>query len=605
MKSIQPLVMALLSMTPSLHASETPKSPQGGLTVFTVGTDNTCDFNSIQAAIDTIPAGNTTTHSIRITNQQLWPGGLFIGNKHNISLQGGFANCVDASTGAGNGPNAVLDGVGEAFPGITVHNNSTAINLFKITVQNFTSLGGVVYTDHASGNISQSVLSNNRRALFDSVGGGLSVSADSNVKISNSLVNGNESFNGGGLACDDSVLRVVNTTISNNKTVLTGSDFANRGKGGGLYATNFCFLSIDNYITVSNEGNGFGKKITHNTATIQGGGLFADGGSNVTINKTFTATTANGQQVVFEDNQIVHDVQFVVNGAGMAITGPGTEVEAHQLALYGNDIDASMLFGSGGGLFVSNGATFSLRLNKAHNHCLQENIPTTMCNLIQGNTVTNGSAAGLAVNSDAEAHIYQTEISGNVAASTHVASVFGAVLNMQGNVLHNNGLLFNPITTPLIAASTGSEVHVDFSTIADNHLFSGPVLSGFAADRIALTRSIIAENNDPVFADNQQNPSNVTLFRCLLTHENSSFFGTTIVLGSADFITGSTYRLDQGSLGLAMCNHLSTDLLPENDIDGEFRTGCTGQVCPPASFDAGADATFWFDVIFRDRFESP
>ncbi|MEZ5473107.1 MAG: hypothetical protein R3E90_15160 [Marinicella sp.] len=604
MSSTSLKIIFLILVSLQVSATNELENLQGDLTVITVGVDSTCDFNSIETALDSIPAGNTQTYSIRITNQQLWPGGLFIGNKNNLTLQGGYGNCVDAAAGLANGPNAVIDGQGESFPGITVHSQSSAIHLFKLTIQNFTTLGGVVFSDDSSGIISQTTISNNRRTLFDSVGGGLSVLSNSFVRVSNSLIDGNESFNGGGVACAHSTVEVINTTISNNKTVETGNDFANRGKGGGIYATDFCVLKIDNYITVSNQGTGFGKKIIHNTATIQGGGLFANGGSTVEINKAITSTTQDGQQVVFEDNQILHDVQFAVNGAGMAISGSGTTVDAYQLALYGNDIDASMLFGSGGGLFAGNGATFSMRINKSLNHCIQENIPSNACNQIQGNTVLNGVAAGFVTNSNAVVDIYQTDISGNVAQDAHLGSVFGAEVNMQGNVIHNNGLLFNPNTTQLIAASTGSVVNIDFSTIADNHLFSGPVISGFAADRIALTRSIIDENsNTPVFADNQQNPSNLTLFRCLLTHENSSFFGTTIVLGSADYVPGSTYRLEQGSLGLTMCNHNSADLFPENDIDGEFRTGCTGQICPPASFDAGADATFWFDVIFKDRFE--
>ena len=600
------LTQHLFANAPPSQFDTKAQAIRGNSITLTVGTDVNCDFNSIQSAINTIPSPNSDFYFIRVSNQQTWFESLQIDNKDNVNIWGGFNNCIDADNGVVSGDLSVLNGNISSQPALFV-NAARSTNLLFMRIQNTNPSGGVVIDNASSMNIVRSEILNNGHTTVSSngtvgEGGGIEIKNDSFLRLSNSLVSGNEALNGGGIACNDAQLDIINSSITDNSTVFTSNNFADRGKGGGIYATNMCRLSIENYISGGNQGTGFGKKIQNNTATIQGGGLYADDDSTVIINGD-PNRTQTAQPVVFENNRIIHNIQFVVRGAGIAVSDPGTEVTAYYLAMIGNNIDPSMLFGRGGGLSVNNHAKFSLRTEKFGNQCIQD-ITNPYCNQFVGNSVNSGSGGAIAVGSDAEVEIYQTIMTNNLAESAPVASMFGGTLNMQGNMIYANGSIFNLVADEMFSIAGDANIHIDFSTIVDNFMASGALLRTSGADNVRLTRSILDANiNTTVFSSNSQNPNNLNLFKCLLTHENNSFFGTNIMVAQAVFTTN--YHLSPFSPGLAMCDQGPGDLIPEIDIDGEVRPGCTSQICPAGSFDVGADATFWFDIIFMNSFEPP
>ncbi|MCB1581597.1 MAG: hypothetical protein R3E90_15165 [Marinicella sp.] len=561
-----------------------------GTTILTVGTDQNCDFNTIQSAINFVPDDDPQSFAIHITNQQVWQENLSIGNKLNLGFKGQFVNCQTAASNTHAGSLTTLDGSGLLTTTIFV-NASQGIHFTRFIITGSTFGGMTIGTESSVSLIQSSVINNSNNS-----GGGIKISNDSFIFIYLSEISNNVASHGGGLHCDDSEVIVNRSQIMHNQANETG---------GGIYATNHCELSLNGASSINNTTT----ELMANTAGRFGGGLYAELGSNVVINDPNTINTSYKNPVFIAQNKISNTITNQNGaGAGVYLNGSGTQMTAYKIVFDRNSIDDNLMFVGGAAMAIDNQAILQIKHTPGDdNHCGVSFSSNHTCNQIKHNITKSGDAAVIKITGGAQADIRNISIFGNETSTNtnQLASVLNGDLIMQGALIYDNGTTPNPpqvqVPTRLFRVSPAGTFHGDFLTIADNRLWGGWVIESIGSPQLNLTRSIIAEDPiESVLNDSINNPS-AKLFKCLLTHENNSFTGTGITVGSPTFQPTLPYHLGSGSLGVNLCTHGFGDLFPEDDIDGEERGPCPN-LCAPQRFDAGADEFHFSDLIFKNGF---
>ena len=141
------------------------------------------------------------------------------------------------------------------------------------------------------------------------------IDASATVLVYNSTISNNDSSSGGGgFYVRDSVLEVVNSTISNNVASDVGSN------GGGIFNTGNGALNITNSTVANNSAQNFGGGIfnqgtliiTSSTIvgndSLNGGGLHADGTETI-INSVIAGNTQNGNTA----NDVIGTIETATN----------------------------------------------------------------------------------------------------------------------------------------------------------------------------------------------------------------------------------------------------------------------------------------------------
>jgi hypothetical protein len=340
------------------------------------------------------------------------------------------------------------------------------------------------------------------------------------ILITDSMITGNSTDEGGGISCIACDLTITNSTISGNSSneTLFGS------RGGGILAIGRGYLALtDSAVTMnSTQGRGGGifvgavatvtrSNISRNSANSNGGGVAVDGGrltvANSTISDNSSRVIGGGIYSSYRSYVTVTDSTISSNtteGLGGGIQNGGSTLTITRSSIIGNSAR------NGGG--VAKGFYF-----------YQTGILTIAESTISGNTAQDkgggiystydpallGSAAGAAYG--ISAGVPRPERGRLVVTGTTIdnnsATLGGGIwtgdgkVNLLNSTLSGNsaegsggGLYWNPFTN----IDTAPTATISHSTIAFNSV-KGPGGGIFVAGAaLTLDHTIVARNSDIV-----------------------------------------------------------------------------------------------------------
>lgn len=424
--------------------SEYDPVPSANRATFTVGSDQSCDFATINEALASPLVTSGDVLNLRSDLNQV--GTLTISNRSgSLTLRGGFASCseptpnasttftgnggrvVNLSTSAGfDGPRMVINlerinitggtaGVGFNFGGggllVNGRPGGLEVNLRRVTVQqNSTDFNG----GGISVRVNDSTLGVSPPAMLDidplSViaqntaqgnGGGLScfaedqTSAGTLVRLDQVFVAANEASNGGGIAVDGCYNVIVYPGISlrginSNSAVGEGLE----GNGGGIYvrgdnavmrvvggtisiwgdSSNGGFVGVNSarrggglYVRDNVEVTAEDINFLNNTATLEGGAVYAEGDGAVAKVERFNSVQAcrpgsgilplercsvvsgnnggnaggafsarNGGQILVEQTRVINNQANVAAIAASSGSGGNSLIRLESVVAWGN-----------------------------------------------------------------------------------------------------------------------------------------------------------------------------------------------------------------------------------------------------------------------------
>ena len=247
----------------------------------------------------------------------------------------------------------------------------------SVVAGNSAKIGGAIYSGGCSLTIFDSELKNNKvpaQVSGTGLGGAIYLAPKSKLQLTGTLVEGNESYNGGGLLIDtQATAKITESTISRNMGSY-GAGIENRGKteiaqtffegneakiaAGGLGNFNG-ILSVTQSKFYNNSGgiggaivsNGLLATLSHitvdgNEATNQGGGIYLQGGDMYIFNSTIN------------NNKTVQD-----NGNGGGLYQSSGSLQIKNSTVTGNRAPNA----AGGGFFRKNGLASLVYVTLADN----------------------------------------------------------------------------------------------------------------------------------------------------------------------------------------------------------------------------------------------
>ena len=543
-------------------------SPLSAFGFVTVGPDSeTCDYDSLINAYILSPE-----YEIRVSNEApVFNYTASLTGKDRL-IKGGYASCEDAANdileiGENNlVVNSVIDG----------QNNSTSMRFTNsqgerksIYLENFKIING---------NGTNSIKA-----------GGLDISGDLYINLNNVLIENNQSDFGGGIRVtgDDVVLDIENSTLSENSAIYGGGinchgnsqinidnssvSFNSADYGGGI-AANGCVLTHKFYQT------GY---ISHNTARLNGGGVYLENGAELSLTNSESLNTASSLLTNYAG----------VFGGGAYVHGSDSKLLATNVIIRGNAAELS-----GGGIYAANDAL--VRVVKSHQ----------VASSIEQNSADRGGAFTIV---DSVLEIDRINIDSNQANEGHGAILFidNGVADIDNSILTDNSGPDDEFAPSLISVGGLAPSFVSglYLTVADNltetflHVEESDLIHN-----INFGQSILNDQN--VTLDFNVNDSSVNFF-CNLMAEMASLDQPNVDADhniqslDAGFVGGGDYSLSNDSPAIDMCNGVAGEmdyLGNPRGIDHEGMADGNGL------YDSGAFEYQYSnnpDVIFRDGFD--
>jgi predicted outer membrane repeat protein len=563
------LLLSLLLLTsPLIWATDILVGP---------ASDADCQFNSIQAAVD---SGNTDMR-IYVSNQLNTNTGVFINNKAVLGLYGGFDNCADAATttynsmvatAISNAGNSALS-VSETRAGFS---STIEINGFDLINSDMgLSAGNGASTVAFVVNITDVNIYGNRIGINVNVG-----SSDVTVVNFNQggIYNNINNNNGGGIFC-------VNATVNLGNVVSIHDNSATNG--GGIYARN-CIVSLQSGDNLLIDNTALG--VFKNTASENGGGLFLS-------QSQFTATGNS----VFLASISFNQAPTVGYGGGLYIDS-GSVVDLKHTRLYGNSAAQR-----GGGIYMkhSNNTyaqpvltmqrdTFNCTIGSSH-----------ICSVFSFNKASadDGKGGAIYLDSNTQANIYQTELNSNEATN---AAVFyleqNSTLDLEGDLIINNHLkdmTINPQDSSILFANNLSNVAINFTTFADN--FVNNLFRVVASNTFNLDNSIVSHNAEIFKTFGTLNYDNVMVSCSLYTFSPDSFHSnffdmTSFFSADPQFVSANDYSLQSTSPAL---NANCSSAIPANFTDIVDYNRLSDGIADLGAYERVVD-----NLVFSDGFEN-
>ena len=580
-----------------------PARAGGLLNIITVGPGASCDFNSLQLAVNSASTGADDLTEIRLTADALNQS-LSITDR-NITIRGDFSTCnatvpsnvrraiagnladsvirttttgasartltlrelivrdggADSAAERGGGVR-VLGRVGLVLDGVSVSRN-VSVRGGGIAVEGtFASAsldGGSIIGSDAGAILN----GNGTQSLFPEIGlgGGIYCSGGTLIVRGASIRSNTSSVHGAGIYANDCTVEIEQVLGNTNfsRTVITGN-IAFGGDGGGIYATGGSVVSW----RATQSGAIAGAASNNRANTGSGGAVFLTGASDFIgecVRFVDNRAEVRGGAIAVEDNSNL----ILSGGDGMRCASVGicpgifgtrgiTEGEAATLI--------------GGAIHASAGA--QVRLTQQH---------------LYDNFANNGSALHL--------------------SGSATRAVLSGVL-VARNVLYGVG---NGTST--IELTSSADAVLRHVTMATNFRVS----AGFPGIERAVSslrangaQGTIELRNSSFFGDAD---SVVRLLvgatveaGCVLAHENTSVPGASVVDPQYVNTVGDLpdFGLGPSSPGLDRCLASGAN---EADVEGRPRPiDIIGVSHGPGAFDVGAFERFTDDML-RDGFESP
>jgi hypothetical protein len=322
-------------------------------------------------------------------------GGVALYSSSSLVISGGHFSSNTSTGGSGGGLYAISNPA-VSMNGATIESNAAPAS---------TAQGGGIYQSGGTLKIDNSQLLGN-----ESYQGGGAWFADLTPLVVQSLVKDNSAtVNGGGLVSWDDTLDLSDVSVASNKVSDSTSSV---GYGGGLYQNSGGALHLLAGTVVKNNSASYGggilcdsssfqsdgAKIIENTATVAGGGFCS-------LANTQTFNFTNGK---VSSNQI--DAAGAANGGGLYISG-GT-LKTDGLTVLDNKIlAANNQTIQGGGIYAS-GATITFNGGTAAS-------TTISGNALTGNGAGTAYGAGICLDSGASLAVESViSLTDNVISST-------------------------------------------------------------------------------------------------------------------------------------------------------------------------------------------
>lgn len=590
------LVIGYLFITNSMASDNQIK----GLSIITVGPNgSSCDVNSGSSRIqDAVDAG---LGDIRIVNSGVYSENIVIDDV-NVNLIGGYVDCAAASAGFRNFDDmSVITGVVGANQPVIRITGSSNFNSVNLTGLELSGGGGSLAGGGVSALAADATIVLRNMYIHDNnnrFGGGVGILA-SNVRTNllafDTIITSNQADDGGGFYCTSVGAPIAPMVRFFGESGIS-DNAATDGQGGGVYLTNECGFEF--YSGSSDISSDVG--INRNTATQEGGGIYADSGSKVTLyghqNCSLLGCVGSNEQPVTVASNAAEG-----NGGGIYLAGGLTTLEMNSAFLTDNTTDAN-----GGGMAVSDGAT--LTVNRLQEECWDER----HCNFFTFNK--SGSSAGLGglvYNDSSIVNINQAELAFNRAdfGTVLYGTGSGSITTFIGDVVRDNGGLrigsFPHNDTYIFRVTAGAQVDVFHSTIADNA--ADNAVFGIASDAgntSEIVNSIIhdASTGDVIDTINVFHTS----FSHCMVHEDDSvnFISINVELNDPVFINRVNNNYHIHPLNSPAIDYAGASGSFLNDIDFEPR----GLDNPDFNdffgpYDIGADESNNDEIIFKDGFE--
>lgn len=512
-----------------------------------VGADGSCDFVSIQAAIDDANTGDT----IHIASNQPYNAqDLAILNK-GLTMDGGWSDCDDDSPNAttaisGDGTKTILRI--EASAGQTV------------VLRGLTFLeGGNQFPGGGALQIGGDVIVDLRNVrFFDNtsaeggairVGGGAELRLTETVQIgSNTAGLGNSATNGAGIYCVSSTLQFGDVDFFGNSA---------SAAGGAVYG---------NQCTIEMHPNATDWLVFNNDAT-HGGGFYLANDSFAVIGSSaghFTSRVASNNAQL---------------GGGFYLTDNATVVQLNGVHVSNNQ---SIV---GAAAYADNGATFDMdRGSNTSMQCAEQ-----MCSVIEGNQAS-GTGGVVYASDGAEADIQATFVIDNITTSGSMFDLSGngTELYMASSVLAGN----QSDAGFAVFATDFAEIDLRHLTMAGSTGNMGVI--GVDSDAtLSLRNSIIVEDGTTVVESNAGSLN----FQCNNANLGNNIGASSHDPGFIDFQSGDPMdlQLSHESLNRDTCELADGAFL---DILGNPRLVVLDGLAD--AYDRGAFE--WQDLLFADTF---
>lgn len=540
-----------------------------GAPVFWVGPAAPCNFNSLQTAIGAVPDGA----EIRLANNQAYDDINVTISDTSLLISGGWSDCTDD---AAEGVTELVGDPALNLPVLAIGSPATArdVVLRRLRVRGGRR-SGIELSGHVELRVERSVIDANEADL----GGGIRVLGvsrdDTLLRVSETRIGvvqgagGNAAGSGGGIACAHATVRLGGSAIVGNHA---GAD------GGGLYLDDCLLRTVPNVYPFDGLGT-VALLIAANTATINGGGVAATGGSEL----EFAAPVAP---------YAIHANQ-AYEGGGVRLRGPGTHLIARGLTLSEN-----VAVARGGAASVSDGAQFTMeRLFQL----LAGDVVSTRCglavecNLVQANRAEEYTGGAFYV-SDAALTLRHTVLEDNYSANGSTLLLVGSVSRIENSLIRGNDGGSGG-SGALVRVLEGSSLVLNSSTVADN--VGGSTLIELFSDtdpnNLHLRNSIIWQPGTNVLA---AAPADTVASECVNAHENASIDALVHEPGFVDASAGD-HRLRAASPNIDACADPFTETVP--DLIGRARPVDLGADHGDGDFDRGAYELG--DLIFADGFD--
>jgi predicted outer membrane repeat protein len=552
------LLILLLGFNLPLSALSNNKdlttSNMGVVDRFYVGSDNDCDFLTIQAAIN---AANSSQNppEILIADNKNYIENLNI-SLNNILIDGSFANCTDARNGVHGGNKAKLKGfLGTQFASIKI----TGLFVIIKNIQLDTNTSGGILANATS------VITLENLLFFQLGDSAIKIEGDGpiDLKIKNSLFLLNSATRGAAINCSG----IENTNILFHSIEVTdGSGFANNfaSTGGAVDLRDGCSFSM------------FDGGFQNNNSAFSGGAIAAYK-VEVDLNRvTFTENISGGQggAIVAEESQITAN-------ASRFIRNESTDI--------------------GGAIAINPNST--LKLESSMENCIN----SIKCSLFDGNKSTNGGA----INSFGNIDISSTYFENNRAnVGTALSLSFNTITKIEGSVFNHNG---NHAANGfddrnVIYASGDQNTTISYTTFADNKVLFSTFKQEFPSFLNVYSSIIYDPSSGDVFDSDAGSNQNIN---CLIVHEDQSFDANNAFVTVADpmFVdaTNGDYHINAAiSPAVDYCTNTQA-MAVYQDIDFQNRGFDDPDVTnlgnnPLAIYDIGADESYGND-IFKNGFE--
>lgn len=547
----------IITMSFSVHSDEHETealSANGIVDRFYVGADNSCDFNTIQAALNAASNAQNPPE-ILIANNKVYNENIVI-DQNNIFIEGSYADCGLARLFIHDHVNAKINGA--------VSSNSPSIHITGI----FVHLKDIQVLNNESG--------------------GLLIDSQSFITLEDMTFRQLGSLTGSGA--------VIVTDIAQADLTIINSNFSFNEAANGA-AIN-CKGS-DNNIILSDE-----TSFSENTSSIRGGAIFVESSCGLDIiDSYFTNNSSNNGGAIYSSQSIeamiIRNTSFIGNTAssnGGAINAFSGDIDAASVRFIENESD-----NSGGAIYQLNAR---LIINANDQLCNSD-----PCNYFYNNKAVNGGAI-FSNNYIDITRVFFEHNRADFGTAIHHENQSNAFID--GSVFHHNGNhgAGGFQDRNVIYSAENSRLNIVYSTFAENNI----LFSTFYAETASLTRlkSSIIYDPESLGSDVLQLDFTSTVeANCLIVHEDLSFngIGTHVSVADPFFVdpnNGNFHINASISPAVDYCNNDNIITL-HPDIDNELRgyddPTVTNNPATNGAFDIGADESYTNDLIFADGYE--